>query len=150
MATYTENYNLTMPEAEDYYNVEDFNENFETIDTLMAENESNITEVNDKIGTPTEEGQTIFSLLQNNTGSEGLTAIKSIQHFILGCTNGQNSTTKTLDPSVVSNNCIVLMQPLTESDMINGYSLSNTALTMTHAAGMNSSNKFDFWVIEFC
>ena len=150
MATYTENYNLTMPEEDDRYNIEAFNENFETIDTLMAESESNITTVNEKIGTPIEEGQTIFSLLQNNTGSEGLTAIKSIQHFILGCTNGQSSTTKTLSPSVVAANCIVLMQPLTESSMISNYSLSNTGLTMSHAAGMNSNHKFDFWIIEFC
>ena len=64
MATYTENYNLTLPAENEYYNVEDFNENFETIDTMMAENESVSNEINEKIGTP-ENGETVFSLLKN-------------------------------------------------------------------------------------
>ena len=38
---YTENYNLKKPEAEDFYNVEDFNENMEVIDGELKNLEDN-------------------------------------------------------------------------------------------------------------
>lgn len=36
MATYTENLNLKKPESDDFYNVEDFNENFEILDGAVG------------------------------------------------------------------------------------------------------------------
>ena len=63
MATYTEHYHLTMPEEGDPYNVEAFNENFETLDARMAETENGIHEVNEKMGTPETSGETVFGKL---------------------------------------------------------------------------------------
>ena len=61
MATYTENYNLIKPDEEDYYDVADFNENMDTLDSAMAAAEAAAEEVSAKIGTPAESGQTVFS-----------------------------------------------------------------------------------------
>jgi len=35
MSTFTENYNLIKPDESDYYDVQDFNKNFDTIDTSL-------------------------------------------------------------------------------------------------------------------
>lgn len=40
MAEFTENYNLIKPGEEDYYDVQDFNENMDTIDGVMAATEA--------------------------------------------------------------------------------------------------------------
>lgn len=37
MATYTENYNLIKPEGTDFYNIDDFNENADAIDSALKE-----------------------------------------------------------------------------------------------------------------
>src|SRR5690606_801737 len=42
---YTENYNLKKPEAEDFYNVEDFNENADIIDKKLKDLEDNFEKV---------------------------------------------------------------------------------------------------------
>ena len=42
---YTENYNLKKPEAEDFYNVEDFNENADIIDGELKNLEDNKVDV---------------------------------------------------------------------------------------------------------
>ncbi len=36
MAAYSENYNLILPEADDYYDVDVFNQNFKTVDSIVA------------------------------------------------------------------------------------------------------------------
>ena len=36
MSTYTENYSLIKPDAEDFYNIDDFNENMDVIDETMT------------------------------------------------------------------------------------------------------------------
>lgn len=68
MSTFTEHYNLIMPSLEDYYDVQDFNENTEAIDGLLYEQESAIAHVGEKadqilerIGTPEDTGtETLF------------------------------------------------------------------------------------------
>lgn len=49
MANYTENYNLIMPAQEDYYNVQEFNDNMEAIDTGMAELEAEVNGLSAKL-----------------------------------------------------------------------------------------------------
>ena len=147
MATYTENYNLTMPEEEDYYNVEDFNENFETIDTLMAENEKATAEINEKIGTP-ENGETIFSLLKNSNSS----IIKSIQTVSVshGTINAKETVVNinTVTPS----KCIVLMDRMEDStsfDVAVSYTLAESKLTVNTKASSSGVITLQFQIIEF-
>lgn len=147
--TYSENYNFSLPEDEDGYDIAPLSENFEAIDGILAEQETQAIEINEKIGTPTENGQTLFSLLENSS-SEGFTAIKSIQQIIAGCTSGETTTQISLKKTVIASNCIVLMQPLTITGAIRSYTLNNTSITTTHGNAMADKDKFCFWVIEFC
>ena len=82
---YTENYNFAMPEDTDVYDISPLNENFETLDTILSENETAQEEINEKIGTPAQSGQTLFSLLNNNNSSPSI--IKSIQRVTLSSPN---------------------------------------------------------------
>lgn len=68
MATFTEHYNLTLPEAADFYDVDVFNENFETLDEAVGLIETEAADINQKIGQP-EDGETIFQLLQQRSGT---------------------------------------------------------------------------------
>ena len=150
MATYTENYNLTMPEEDDYYNVETFNENFEAIDTLMAESETNISVVNEKIGTPVESGRTLFSLLESKNAT-GLTAIKSIQHYTydLKGIDTQSYPIETVDPT----KCIVLFERLFDANDVPAakaiYTLNADNITFT-SLNYTKNYTIGLWIIEFC
>ena len=150
MATYTENYNLTLPEETDFYNVEDFNENFETIDTLMAENERAATEINEKIGTP-ENGETIFSLLKNSDISL-IKSIQKVKYTIKKDTSSGSISITEVNPA----KCIVIFERLydyiatgcTKLD----YTLTATSINVSHNSYDFSSirdNLFGFWIIEF-
>ena len=151
MATYTENYNLILPEEKDNYNVENFNENFETIDTLMAENEAVSNEINSKIGTPANTGQTLFSLLENNSNS-GLTSIKSIQR-VTYCNETQSADNVNVSINAVNPaNCIVLMEFLCypqDRNISSNYVLHESAIAVTHNMAVVNSVKLGFWIIEF-
>lgn len=147
MATYTENYNLTLPEEGDFYNVENFNENFETIDTLMAEAKSGINEVNEKIGTP-ENGETVFSLLKNNGG--GL--IKSIQTVSTTHNTGSAKETILAINAVDPTRCIVLMDRMSDTtnlDVKISYTLAETSLTVNTGAAQSGTIIVQFQIIEF-
>ena len=146
---YSENYNFALPEDGDDYDISPLTENFETLDGILSENESATGEINDKIGTPAESGQTLFSLLENST-PKGFTAIKSIQQVIASCTSGETTTQTALKKSVTASNCIVLMQPLTSTGVIRNYVLNNSSITTTHGNAMTDKDKFCFWIIEFC
>ena len=147
MATYTENYEMTLPEREDAFNVQDYNENFETIDTLMAENETTVQEVNEKLGTP-DEGETVFSLLKNS----GRSIVKSIQYKTCELSYTENSITisiETVDPA----KCFVIFERLSDSSTNHSsieYILVASALQVTGSFGSSSYRaSYGFWVIEF-
>lgn len=150
MSTFTENYSLIKPDEADYYDVADFNENMDAIDTLMAETEQEMTAISEKIGTPTEEGQTIFSLLANNS-SEGVSVVKSLQHFIYSVpedTTSGSISISSVDPA----KCLVLFERLynaTSSNIGVKYTLSETKLSLTHSSTANSNSYFGFWIVEF-
>ena len=148
MATYTENYNLAMPEEADFYNVGVFNENFEAIDTVMAETESGINEVNDKIGTTDDkETGSVFgklNALQNIIGN-GFSIIKSIQHF----TTRESKTfnIQTVNPD----KCIVILERLEmpiQRHISLTYTLNATTLVTTFDSD-NYGGSAGFWIIEF-
>ena len=150
MATYTENYNLAMPEESDHYNVEAFNENFETIDALLAENERVSTEINEKIGTP-ENGETIFSLLKNSDISL-IKSIQKVKYTIAKDTSSGSISITEVNPA----KCIVIFERLydyiatgcTKLD----YTLTETSINVSHNSHDYSTirdNLFGFWIIEF-
>ena len=78
MSTFTENYDFIKPDNEDYYDIQDFNENMDAIDAQLAKAEQkaaaiqasiataeeSLAAINKKLGTPPD-GQSISSLLQN-------------------------------------------------------------------------------------
>ncbi|MCI7658135.1 hypothetical protein [Anaerotignum sp.] len=64
MATFTEHYDLIKPGTDDYYDVADFNENMDAIDTQLYQAERDMAGVSEKIGNPGDEGEdTLFGLL---------------------------------------------------------------------------------------
>ena len=65
MSTTTENYGLKKPEQEDFYNIDDFNENADIIDTQLktlsdevkkAAQNDEVTQVNQKVGSTADSG----------------------------------------------------------------------------------------------
>lgn len=149
MSTFTENYDLIKPSEEDYFDVQDFNENFDAIDGQMALTEQEIAGVNEKIGSPAESGQTIFSLLNN---MEFPSLIKSIQRvFYHNKNTGKELSINTVDPA----HCIVLMERVYDNYDAGrpyvDYTLSSSQLTISHGTSSYSTNVIccGFWIIEF-
>ena len=149
MSTFTENYDLIKPGEEDYFDVQDFNENFDAIDGQMALTEQEIAGVNEKIGSPTESGQTIFSLLNN---MEFPSLIKSIQRvFYHNKNTGKELSINIVDPA----HCIVLMERVYDNYDAGrpyvDYTLSSDLLTISHGTSSYSTNVIccGFWIIEF-
>lgn len=71
MATFTEHYDLIKPGSDDYYDVADFNENMDAIDTQLYQAEQDMAGVSEKIGNPGDEGtDTIFGLLHPSNQPE--------------------------------------------------------------------------------
>lgn len=71
MATFTEHYDLIKPGTDDYYDVADFNENMDAIDTQLYQAEQDMAGVSEKIGNPGDEGEdTLFGLLHPNNQPE--------------------------------------------------------------------------------
>ena len=71
MATFTEHYDLIKPGTDDYYDVADFNENMDAIDTQLYQAEQDMAGVSEKIGNPVEEGEdTLFGLLHHSQQPE--------------------------------------------------------------------------------
>ena len=145
MSTYTENYNLIKPDGEDRYDVEDFNENMDTIDAQMMETEQEMERISEKIGTPSTEGDTLFSLL-----SGGGSVIKSIQRVTttISVTNvSQRLPINTIDVSrsfVVSEHMCNFQQKYTWN-----YTLEANCLEVTTISSYDYELVLGFWIIEF-
>lgn len=149
MSTFTENYDLIKPSEEDYFDVQDFNENFDAIDGQMALTEQEIAGVNEKIGSPAESGQTIFSLLNN---MEFPPLVKSIQRVIYH--NKKTESTLSIAP-VDPARCIVLMERIYDNYDAGcpyvDYTLSSNLLTVSHGTSSYTTYSIcrGFWIIEF-
>lgn len=147
MSTFTENYNLIKPDANDYYDIQDFNENMDAIDALMAEQETAAEQINEKIGTPADVGSsTVFGLLKN-----GGSIIKSIQR-IVHSEDCNGTVTKAINP-INTNKTIVLFERLHDGiDYLRkvDYTLNSDSLILKNMQ-INVSNpaSFGFWIIEF-
>lgn len=98
MATYTENYNLEMPDQNDFYNIDVQNQNMQKIDTALAavgnnsELEGNVAELVEKVGTTTDVGgsDTTGSVMGKLNAMLGMGAVKSVQR---GTTTGATTVT---------------------------------------------------------
>lgn len=148
MAAYTEHYGLTMPEAADPYDIGDFNENMDTIDGAMAETAAEVAGIGEKIGTPPQTGDTIFSLLAESGG--GL--IKSLQHIVYEV---ERDTSEKIFPitAVVPEKTMVIFERLADGygSGINKvlYTLRETELELTYTGNIASQRIYGFWIVEF-
>lgn len=138
-----------MPEEDDYYNVADFNENFETIDALMAENEALIDEVNEKIGI-SYEGETVFSLLKSRGN-----IIKSIQRVTFQMSANTTTGTRTINEVNPEKSFVIFerLHEYTNKSMKIDYTLNATSIDFTHdsfSSGYLPDNLYGLWIIEFC
>ena len=142
---YSENYGFALPDDGDFYDIAPISENFDAIDTILAEGESKMEEISNKIGTPAENGQTLFSLLSSGGGS----VIRSIQRKKLDFV----FSTKTTDlpiTTVDTAKTIVLMERIFEESS-NGagkidYTLSANNL---HVETGPFAGTAAFWIVEF-
>ena len=141
---YSENYGFALPDDGDFYDIAPISENFDAIDTILAEGESKMEEISNKIGTPAENGQTLFSLM-----SSGSSVIRSIQRKILSYTDATKTTEIPITP-VDPAKTIVIMERLKEYAggglcEIN-YTLSADKLQMTIGPYYGIVG---FWIVEF-
>ena len=151
MATYTENYNLIKPDEEDYYDVADFNENMDTLDGAMAAAENAAAEISEKIGTPAESGQTLFSLLSQKSNT-GMTGIKSIQRVVYTLNKSKSSDSVTIQP-VTAANCIALYEVLYctyDSTPKVLYTIHDDHVTFEFFENSSNTTIVGLWIIEFC
>ena len=143
MATYTENYNLIKPDEEDYYDVADFNENMDTLDSAMAAAEAAAEEVSAKIGTPAESGQTVFSLLNSGGGS----IIKSTQRVTISAPD-KSVAINPVNPS----KCFVISERLQNAHgnlLKFDYVLHTDRIEMTSMPNSSYPVDIGFWIVEF-
>ena len=144
MATFTENYNLIKPDGEDYYDIADFNENMDTLDSTMAAMETAAAEVSEKIGTPAEAGQTLFSLLGNSSSS----VLRSVQRVKIATPN----ETVALNHTVIPEKCFVISERLRNNseNLLNyDYTLYADRIEVDHHTDTKDTLKIGFWVVEF-
>lgn len=149
MSTFTENYNLIKPGEQDFYDIQDFNENMDTIDAQMMQAETELNGIGEKIGTPENEGDTVFSLLnQKNIIPK---VVKSIQHVTFTPT-GNTTTTASLNINTVDPaRCVVLFERLYNDDgeiYSVKYTLEENAISIKHDS-VKSGFTVGFWVVEF-
>ena len=147
MATFTEHYSLIKPGEEDYYDVADFNENMDTLDGVMAAAEQNMTDIADKIGTPAEAGQTLFSLLARGGGVSYASLFKSVQRVTISSPDTSVSI-RTVDPA----KCLVFAERLYDSNSVltyYDYELKADRISMTRMSNGNKDVSLAFTVLEF-
>ena len=148
---YSENYNFALPEDEDNYDISPLSENFETLDGILSENESAVGEINNKIGTPAENGQTLFSLLGQNK-STGLTSIKSIQRVVYTLHKNNSTENVSIQP-VTPANCIGLLELLYcsyDATPKTLYTIHENHVTFEFFPNASQTTIVGLWIIEFC
>ena len=130
MANYTEHYNLVLPEADDVYDAEDYNENFNTIDMALLSLENQIT------------------TLANHMPS----VVRSIHSFVMEFPANSTSTfsheISVADPS----RCVVLLDYLcdfTEGKANFRYTVSENAFVVTPGGYNTNKLTMQVQIIEF-
>ena len=143
MSTFTENYDFIKPDNEDYYDIQDFNENMDAIDAQLAKAEQkaaaiqasiataeeSLAAINKKLGTPPD-GQSISSLLQN-----GGSVIRSIQYVVYAAPKTPSYGGTLTIQEVTPEKTFVIAERLNNASdsLINfSYTLSSNAITIKH------------------
>ena len=160
MSTFTENYDFIKPDNEDYYDIQDFNENMDAIDAQLAKAEQkaaaiqasiataeeSLAAINKKLGTPPD-GQSISSLLQN-----GGSVIRSIQYVVYAAPKTPSYGGTLTIQEVAPEKTFVITERLNNisDSLINfSYTLSSNAITSKHTGCNVDVVKIGFWVVEF-
>lgn len=160
MSTFTENYDFIKPDNEDYYDIQDFNENMDAIDAQLAQAEQKVAAIqasiataeetlaaiNKKLGTPPD-GQSISSLLQN-----GGSVIRSIQYVVYTAPKSPSYGGSVTIQEVTPEKTFVITERLNNNfdSLINfSYTLSSNAITVKHTGCDVDTVKIGFWVVEF-
>ena len=160
MSTYTENYDFIKPDNEDYYDIQDFNENMDAIDAQLAQAEQKVAAIqasiataeetlaaiNKKLGTPPD-GQSISSLLQN-----GGSVIRSIQYVVYTAPKSPSYGGTVTIQTVNLEKTFVITERLNNNfdSLLNfSYTLSSNAITVKHTGCDVDTVKVGFWVVEF-
>lgn len=160
MSTFTENYDLIKPDNEDYYDIQDFNENMDAIDAQLAQAEQKVAAIqasiataeetlaaiNKKLGTPPD-GQSISSLLQN-----GGSVIRSIQYVVYTAPKSPSYGGSVTIQTVNLEKTFVITERLNNNfdSLLNfSYTLSSNAITVKHTGCDVDTVKVGFWVVEF-
>lgn len=160
MSTFTENYDFIKPDNEDYYDIQDFNENMDAIDAQLAQAEQkaaaiqasiataeeSLAAINKKLGTPPD-GQSISSLLQN-----GGSVIRSIQYVVYTAPKSPSYGGTVTIQTVNLEKTFVITERLNNNfdSLINfSYTLSSNAITVKHTGCDVDTVKIGFWVVEF-
>lgn len=160
MSTFTENYDFIKPDNEDYYDIQDFNENMDAIDAQLAQAEQKVAAIqasiataeeslaaiNKKLGTPPD-GQSISSLLQN-----GGSVIRSIQYVVYTAPKSPSYGGTLTIQEVTPEKTFVITERLNNisDSLINfSYTLSSNAITIKHTSCNVDTVKIGFWVVEF-
>lgn len=160
MSTFTENYDFIKPDNEDYYDIQDFNENMDAIDAQLAQAEQkaaaiqasiataeeSLAAINKKLGTPPD-GQSISSLLQN-----GGSVIRSIQYVVYAAPKTPSYGGTVTIQTVNLEKTFVITERLNNisDSLINfSYTLSSNAITVKHTGCDVDTVKIGFWVVEF-
>ena len=158
MSSFTKNYNFIQPGNEDYYDVQDFNENMEAIDTQLAATEKGVEQLGKEVkqglsgiaatlGTPPH-GQTLTSLLQN-----GGSVVRSVQHLVyVPADSRAGSATIPIQPvnpakTIVFSERLININP---TPVNYDYTLNSNAIVITHTVCQDVTIfKVGFWVLEF-
>lgn len=141
MSTFTEHYHLIKPEEGDFYDVQDFNGNFDQIDARLAQNNAALDGL----------GDTLAGL----TGGGGLQGVvKSIQRVKYTIKNNTNGGSCALSPQVVPEKCIVILERIKDGTnsgcALIDYALKADALSISHSTYSSSPNVMvGFWIVEF-
>ena len=160
MSTFTENYDFIKPDNEDYYDIQDFNENMDAIDAQLAQAEQKVAAIqasiataeetlaaiNKKLGTPPD-GQSISSLLQN-----GGSVIRSIQYVVYTAPKSPSYGGTVTIQTVNLEKTFIITERLNnnfESLLNFSYTLSSNAITVKHTGCDVDTVKIGFWVVEF-
>ena len=160
MSTFTENYDFIKPDNEDYYDIQDFNENMDAIDAQLAQAEQKVAAIqasiataeetlaaiNKKLGTPPD-GQSISSLLQN-----GGSVIRSIQYVVYTAPKSPSYGGTVTIQTVNLEKTFIITERLNNNfdSLINfSYTLSSNAITVKHTGCDVDTVKIGFWVVEF-
>lgn len=171
MSTFTENYDLIKPGNEDFYDIQDFNENMDAIDAQLAEAEEKaaaiqqkmaavdaqiaqaeeaLRAISGKIGSPEDDGkETLFGCVKDRPASF-VKSIQYVRYTIPKLTTSGSLAINEVDPE----KCIVLFERLQDNSnfMVRmDYTLTATALNVEHYSYTsvdNLNNLFGFWIVE--